>query len=490
MKKYGKTFMFIFFSLNLYCQPTIINFMHINKSINADTFFFDIITVPHNLIGDDNIAGEFISNKKVGDTNITCLKYKIERTSCAMIADGFGHEIIISPNDTVNIFCEPYGSSPHMLKDNLPSPWNFKMYYTGKRHADFAFFDLLAFFDGGLMNTHFNFRPNEESLDQFFKKNNEQLHNRYIFLQKYVIQNNISKAVCKYFEAEIKFGYLIQLLSVFNNGVNSIKPTNVFIAYQDSLKAFNKNDTDLFFSSKNYPEYLNLFTLFFEQELNLSGTGAETQLALSFTSFKTLKEKTIKDYLLTQLMASFYKQRNLNYDSLLNIFHQDCSNDFYKKYIDSLYEPEKGKVKITFEQAMANNIIAPNNNTFKLINIFRGKPVLIDCWASWCVPCLNEIPFSKQFENEFKGKVDFVYLSFDKSIKAWLVSNKQLAFIDNSYLVDKSFHSDLASYFGISTIPRYLAFDKNGLLITKNAPRPSKKDNFKKLLYSMIMEAN
>lgn len=492
MKKVSITFILICFSCKLYCQSAIVNFSHINKSNKKDIFYFDLMVVPAptNRINIGEFYKEIIGNKKNGDTSTTSVKFQVNRTTCAIIGDGFGHEVIISPGDTINIFCEIYPPDHHFLKDRLPSPWNFKMYYSGKSKANFAFFDALAYVDGDINIDYLKFHPLDDSLTTFFKMAGEQYHKRIGFLEKYNAISALTKEGYIYAAAEIRFGYLNKLLSVLLNGESSLHPKDLYKQYTDSLVAFNRNDTNLFFNTYNYSKYLNSFITFFENNFYYSTPSGDEQLAQSFTSFAAIANHDIKDYMLTNLMETYYNSRNSNFDSLLVQYHEVCTNILYKSFIDSLYKPERGKLKITLEQVFESKMISPENDTFRIKEIFKGKPVVIDCWASWCVPCLKEIPFSKKIENEYIGKVDFIYLSFDKSKKAWFTKNKQLKFSKNSYLVEGGFQSDIANYFGIVSIPHYLIFDGNGLLITKNPPRPSRKEALEKLLNNILDKKN
>lgn len=44
----------------------------------------------------------------------------------------------------------------------------------------------------------------------------------------------------------------------------------------------------------------------------------------------------------------------------------------------------------------------------------RDKPLLINFWATWCDPCREEFPDLVKFDNEFKGKIDFLTISLDE----------------------------------------------------------------------------
>jgi cytochrome c biogenesis protein CcmG, thiol:disulfide interchange protein DsbE len=44
---------------------------------------------------------------------------------------------------------------------------------------------------------------------------------------------------------------------------------------------------------------------------------------------------------------------------------------------------------------------------------YRGKPVVLNFWATWCVPCAAEMPLLSEMQNRYKGKVLFIAASID-----------------------------------------------------------------------------
>lgn len=46
----------------------------------------------------------------------------------------------------------------------------------------------------------------------------------------------------------------------------------------------------------------------------------------------------------------------------------------------------------------------------KTVNDFKGKPILIHFWATWCAPCMNEMPTLRVFEQTHP---DWVLLAFN-----------------------------------------------------------------------------
>jgi len=102
---------------------------------------------------------------------------------------------------------------------------------------------------------------------------------------------------------------------------------------------------------------------------------------------------------------------------------------------------------------------------------FRGRYVYVDLWASWCVPCIREIPHLQALEKELAGRdVVFVSISLDEKAGSWLTKMKALNMRGNQLL---NSDNTLAEALNVRGIPRFLIYDKQGKLYSTDAPRPS-----------------
>ncbi|WP_434035691.1 TlpA family protein disulfide reductase [Formosa sp. 4Alg 33] len=107
---------------------------------------------------------------------------------------------------------------------------------------------------------------------------------------------------------------------------------------------------------------------------------------------------------------------------------------------------------------------------------FKGKYVYIDVWATWCGPCLAEVPALKKVEKQYHNKnIEFVSISIDVENKydAWkkMVTDKALSGVQ--LLADKNWKSDFVAAYEINGIPRFILIDPSGNIVSANASRPS-----------------
>jgi thiol-disulfide isomerase/thioredoxin len=44
----------------------------------------------------------------------------------------------------------------------------------------------------------------------------------------------------------------------------------------------------------------------------------------------------------------------------------------------------------------------------------KGKPLVVNHWATWCVPCVDELPYLSEIAKRYDGRVDFIGVAWDK----------------------------------------------------------------------------
>ncbi|WP_293743579.1 TlpA disulfide reductase family protein [uncultured Pedobacter sp.] len=159
--------------------------------------------------------------------------------------------------------------------------------------------------------------------------------------------------------------------------------------------------------------------------------------------------------------------------SIYDSFVKNSKNQKYISEIISSYQNLAATVNNA--QAPDFNFISSAGNMVSLKSL-KGKYVYIDIWATWCAPCIAQIPELKKLEEKYKNKnIYFVSISVDKKAQKedWLnfVAKNNLQGIQ--LMADQDFESDFIKKFGINSIPRFILIDTNGLIVDNNAKRPS-----------------
>jgi len=96
---------------------------------------------------------------------------------------------------------------------------------------------------------------------------------------------------------------------------------------------------------------------------------------------------------------------------LLKDYRSICKSKTYVSLIDSIFNRNNKKEEIGETQMLNSQILKSDNEISLFKNVLGKKPFVVDCWATWCNPCLKELPFYKKFKEEYKGVIDFFYLS-------------------------------------------------------------------------------
>lgn len=136
----------------------------------------------------------------------------------------------------------------------------------------------------------------------------------------------------------------------------------------------------------------------------------------------------------------------------------------------------KYNMKFQIDDEVNLESINGKTNTLQgLIAENKNKVIYVDYWASWCAPCIREMPSSKALQSQYADKdVMFIYISTDRSKKAWVNSIKKHDLnIGHHYRITNANTSKGFEELNIPFIPRYMVYNDKGQLVNNDAPRPS-----------------
>ena len=105
-----------------------------------------------------------------------------------------------------------------------------------------------------------------------------------------------------------------------------------------------------------------------------------------------------------------------------------------------------------------------NGSTFRLADYRGKKAVLIDFWATWCPPCVDEIPMIKSIAETYRDQgLEVVGVSLDRDEQALrdFVKKENLNYVQ---VFDKEKARAISKSYGVWGIPSVFLIDKNGVI--------------------------
>ena len=207
-----------------------------------------------------------------------------------------------------------------------------------------------------------------------------------------------------------------------------------------------------------HPNFRDMLLTFADDQLKESGIFS----TLEMTDF--MQEYDALGALLSQLeLGGLTEEMKAQAEDFLSEGHSKAYNDMVKLKLAEYEALELGQpaFDVTFKTVEGEDV---------KLSSFKGKLIYVDLWATWCGPCIDELPAFEQLRHDYADKeVVFIPVSIDTNLDAWKKYLAKHNLTDNELIINRL---DLADY-KVITIPRYLLIDKDFKIISVFAPMPS-----------------
>jgi thiol-disulfide isomerase/thioredoxin len=258
--------------------------------------------------------------------------------------------------------------------------------------------------------------------------------------------------------------------------------------YPNTYRYFTKDED--YKTSNNYPDPFEAFPLS-DASLIPAPRYLSSIIDYIYYTRDTAEYRKTGDYSLFVLQNIDNKVQNtevkmhaMNYFSKSRLTQSKKMDECFKLYKSTETDPDRLafiEAKYIARKKTQDGAVSPPFSyeaiSGKMVSHedLKGKYVYIDLWATWCGPCLREIPYFDTLQTVFEGQnITFVSICQNDTKERWkaTVAKKELKgvqlFAEDD---DGQFYED----YQVTGIPRYILIDPLGKIVDSDAKRPSNK---------------
>jgi thiol-disulfide isomerase/thioredoxin len=203
---------------------------------------------------------------------------------------------------------------------------------------------------------------------------------------------------------------------------------------------------------------------------NLNDSSPDSQKANTEAFFAAADVLSNKDEIFKMLLLQAKSGRELSAEEKQNIAQRVLDHSGASASIKAAAkEIISGEKSYAIGKSLELSFVALDGKKINLADM-KGKVVLIDFWATWCGPCVVDMPNVKRAYDKYHSDgFEILGISLDESKEALTAFLKKNDIAWPQYFDGKQWNNEISFRFGISAVPTQWLIDKKGILRDTNS---------------------
>ena len=229
-------------------------------------------------------------------------------------------------------------------------------------------------------------------------------------------------------------------------------------------------------ATKYFPEFVNIV---------IHEKAKGKSLEEKFENIQAnLPEGDLKEHIQTKIISDYIAANKAKMDPDLLVAQLDAVAKENPEYDNWVGTVRGFRSYLKRGDSAPEDVLFSSDGTEFKISDFKGKYLFIDFWASWCVYCIKEMPDLEKIKQEFADSdIQFIGISLDDNQENWKKAMEKYDLKENQFIVSSP---DFAEKLGLSSIPRYIIYDREGRMLYPDTPRPRQYQQLSDLLKSLV----
>ena len=275
-----------------------------------------------------------------------------------------------------------------------------------------------------------------------------------------------------------------KIIFPINKWYEDHRPINLEDEYFSFLKNIDLNHPE-YLEIPNFKSLVNAYVML--KSPNLWDSSIDEVFR---TIDENLSHKTLKEYAYFQEleMAITYKGVDGVADKI-EFFNAYTSNPYYTEFVQKGFQKWEHLNRGNKAPEIRGQDI--NGQQISSAN-FKGKLIYVDVWATWCNPCIAELPYLQELKEAYQNtpELEIIGVSMDTNGDHWKSFLKKKKLKGIQLWNSMAFESQMSKDYLIEGLPRYILIDKDDRIVSSTAPRPSQQDKLRRLIDTQLTQMN